>query len=228
MIPLGFQSGYSPDVPISCMARINIVLASDHPIIRSTLRLILERESEFRVVAEAANGQEAVILAEYKRPDIVLLDVKAPHVSGIAAARQITLKSQDAGIVFLAEHSDEEYVSQAFKTGARGYVLAGSAQSDLIPAIQVVARGDTFLSSSISSRLLDEYARKRLATNDSLPEHEMELAWLLAEGYDEQEIAVSLNTTAEGVRSGCENVKNMLLSGGAPELVRYAVRKLLG
>lgn len=209
------------------MGRINIVLASDHPIIRSTLRLILEREPEFRVVAEAANGQEAVILAEYKRPDIVLLDVKLPHVSGIAAARQITLKSRDAGIVFLTEHIDEEYVSQAFKAGARGYVLADSAQSDLILAIRVVARGDNFLSPSISSQLLDQYARKRWATNDSIPEHERQLFCLLAEGYGEQEIARHLNTTVDGVRSGCESVKNMLLSDGAPELVRYAVQKLL-
>ncbi len=81
-------------------------------------------------------------------------------MSGIAAARQITLKSRDAGIVFLAEHSDEEYVSQAFKAGARGYVLADSAQSDLIRAIRVVAKGDTFLSPSISSHPPDEHARK--------------------------------------------------------------------
>ena len=138
------------------MGFINIVLASDHPIIRSTLRVILEREPDFRVVAEAANGQEAVVLAEYKRPDIILLDVKLPHVSGIAAARRIISKSRDAGIVFLAEHSDEEYVAQAFKAGARGYVLADSAQSDLIRAIRFVARGDTFLSPSISSQLGDE------------------------------------------------------------------------
>ncbi len=209
------------------MGFINIVLGSDHPIIRSTLRLILEHEPEFRVVAEAANGQEAVVLAEYKRPHVILLDVKLPHLSGIAAARQITSKSQDAGIVFLTEHIDEEYVSEAFKAGARGYVRADSAQNDLIRAIRVVAGGGTFLSPSITSQLLGEYARKQRAANDPIPEHAVEMLCLLAAGYDEQEIARHLNTTGDLVRSGCESVKSMLLHDGVPELVRYSVQKLV-
>ncbi len=132
-----------------------ILLCNDHPIVRCGLRLLLERESAFRVIGEAANGREAVLLAEHTHPDIVLLDVQLPQISGIAAAREICSKNNKPGIIFISEHLDEEYVSEAFKAGARGYVLADSAQSDLIHAIGVVASGSRFVSPSISSPLRD-------------------------------------------------------------------------
>ncbi len=209
------------------MGLINIVLASNHPIIRSTLRLILERQPEFRVVAEAANGQEALVLMEFKRPNIVLLDVTLPQISGIAAARKITSKSPDAGIVFLTEHTDEEYVSEAFKAGARGYVLAASAQNELIRAVRVVANGGTFLSSSITSQLLDDYARRDRAVKDPVAESDVQLFCLLAEGYEEQEVARRLDTTLDRVRSGCERIRSMILDDGLPDLVKYSVRSSL-
>jgi DNA-binding NarL/FixJ family response regulator len=132
------------------MHPIRVLLCNHHPIVRSGLRALLEREPEIRVVGEAANGREAVALTEYRHPDVVLLDVQLSHTTGMLAAREISAKAQNVGIVFLSEHADEEYVTEAFKAGARGYVLADSAQNDLIRAIQVVTAGDRFLSPSIA------------------------------------------------------------------------------
>jgi DNA-binding NarL/FixJ family response regulator len=132
------------------MHPIRVLLCNHHPIVRSGLRALLEREPEIRIVGEAANGREAVALTEYRHPDVVLLDVQVPHLTGMLATREISAKAENVGVVFISEHVDEEYVTEAFKAGARGYVLADTAQTDLIPAIQIVATGGRFLSPGIS------------------------------------------------------------------------------
>ena len=129
-----------------------ILLASAHPILRNSLRSLLEREPDFRVIAEAASGREAVVLADYKRPHVVLLDVKMAHLAGLPSAREILSRSPGTAIVFVTAETDEVYVSEAMKTGARAYVSADTAQSDLVPAIHAVAEGRTFLSPSIRSK----------------------------------------------------------------------------
>ena len=135
------------------MEPIRIVLAKHHPIIRSNLRLLLEREPAFRVIGEAADGREAVALAEYRRPDIVLLDVQLPPLNGIATARDILAKRHECGIVFVTVLTDQEYVSEALKAGARGYVLEDDAPVDLFQAVRVVAGGGSFLSPAISGKM---------------------------------------------------------------------------
>lgn len=132
------------------MDPIRVLVCNHHPIVRSGLRLLLEREPEIRVIGEAANGREAVALTEFRHPEVVVLDVQLPHRSGITSAREISTKAANVGIVFVSEYTDQEYITEAFKAGARGYVRADSAQSDLIRAIQVVATGGRFLSPSIS------------------------------------------------------------------------------
>ncbi len=206
------------------MKPTRILLCNHHPIVRGSLRLLLERESSFRVIGEAANGREAVVLAEHTHPDVVLLDVKLPHISGIAAAREICFKDRSVGIVFVTVHVDEEYVTEAFKAGARGYGIADSAQSDLIRAVQVIAKGHRFLSPSITSQLLEEYTRKD--EHDLTSEHEKQLFCLLAEGYDDQEIARHFNTTVDTAMSDCRKAKNTLLHVGIPELVRQSIGTL--
>ena len=135
------------------MKPIRIVLAKHHPIIRSNLRLLLEREPAFRVIGEAADGREAVALAEYRRPDVVLLDVQLPPLNGIATARDILSKQPECGIVFVTVLTDQEYVSEALKTGARGYVLEDAAPVDLFQAVRVVAGGGSFLSPAINEKM---------------------------------------------------------------------------
>jgi len=133
---------------------IRIVVANPHPIIRGDLRLLLERESVFRVIGEAADGREAVMLAEYRRPDVVLLDVKLPLLNGLAAAREISSKKPELGIVFVSALADQEYVAEAFKSGARGYVLADDVQTDLLFAVRLVAGQGRFLSPSLRAKLI--------------------------------------------------------------------------
>ncbi len=135
------------------MSHIRLVLANHHPIVRTTLRGLLEKESEFEIVGEAANGREAVVLADYRRPDVVLLDMHLPLVNGISATAEILSRSPKAGVVMVSGLADEEYVVEAFKAGVRGYVRADAAQTDLIPAVRAVAEGNSYVSPSIASQL---------------------------------------------------------------------------
>jgi len=128
---------------------IRVLLCHQHPIFRSSLRSLLETAPKLRIVGEAANGREALILAEYCSPDIVVMDVKLVQPTGIAAARMIASKRANAGIIFVGVDSDMEYVSEAFKAGARGYVLADCAPTELVRAIEIVADGGRFLSAAL-------------------------------------------------------------------------------
>lgn len=135
------------------MGQIRLVLANHHPIVRTTLRGLLEKEPGLEIVGEAANGREAVVLADYRRPDVVLLDIHLPLVNGIPAAVEILSRSPQAAIIMVSGLADKEYVIEAFKAGARGYVRADSAQTDLIPAVRAVAEGNSYVSPSIASQL---------------------------------------------------------------------------
>lgn len=202
---------------------IRIVLANHHPIIRSDLRLLIERQPGFRVIGEAANGREAVVLAEYRRPDVVLLDIKLPHVNGIVAAREISSNKPDLGIVFVSGLADHEYVSAAFKAGARGYVLANAAQTDLIAGIQVVATGGSFLSPVISAKLIDEYVTKN-SSDWAVSEYERQICCFLAAGYGEQDIAARFNSTASRVRVDCQNVADTIKRMDLPQVIVDSIR----
>lgn len=129
---------------------VNILLASDHPVIRSSLRRLLEREPDFQVIAEAANGHEASALTKHWTADVVVLDVMLPRAGGVAAAKEISSRKQHPEIVFVAAYADEIYIAEAFKAGARGYVSADAAQLDLVRAIRSVLAGGEFISPSIS------------------------------------------------------------------------------
>ncbi len=145
------------------MEPIRIVLANHHPIVRSNLRSLLETDAAFRVIGEAADGREAVALAEYRHPDVVLLDVQLPPTNGISTAREIAAKRRGFGIIFVSVLSDQEYVSEALRAGARGYVLEDAAATDLFHAIRVVAGGGCFLSPAIGIKLLESYSEQEIA-----------------------------------------------------------------
>jgi DNA-binding NarL/FixJ family response regulator len=135
------------------MGQIRILLANHHPIVRTTLRHLLEKETGFEIVGEAANGREAIVLADYRRPDVVLLDIHLPLVNGISAASEILSENPAAGIIIVSSFADEEYVSRAFKAGIRGYVHADHARTDLATAVCSVARGESYVSPSIASQI---------------------------------------------------------------------------
>ena len=179
--------------------------------------MLLEREPDFRVVAEAANGREAVVLAEFKHPDIALLEVKLPHVNGIAVAREICLKGASPKLVFVTADTDEGYVIEAFKAGARGYVAGDSAPTDLARAIHVVASGRLFLSPVICTHLLDGHVENR-----DISEYEKQLCCFMAAGYSEREIAAQLNAEVSRIRADCRSI-NAPAFGPLPEAIARSI-----
>ena len=206
------------------MASTRILLANHHPLIRSSLRLLLERESGFRVVGEAANGREAVVLADYQHPDVVLLEVKLPHLNGIAAAREIAAKGSLPRMLFVTPHTDEGYVLEAFKAGARGYVMGDAALADLVHAIHVVASGRFFLSPALSRHFL-EGQRKKPGEQTDLSEFQKELCCLLAAGYDEQEVAKHRNTNFHQLQADFRAMHEALERREVPEVLVKSIRE---
>lgn len=212
------------------MSLISIVVADDHTILRRGLRLLLEREPGFTVVAEAADGRSAVGLAEQFSPDVIVLDIAMPNLNGIEAASRITAARPKTAIIILSMHSDEAYVLRALRAGAKGYLLKDSAESDLIAAVKRVATGKTFFSPSISHMLMDDYIRslRERGSEDSydlLTARERELLQLIAEGKTSKEIAADLFVSASTIDTHRGNLMRKLNVNSLAELVLYAVRK---
>ena len=212
------------------MRKIRILLADDHQLMRSGIRLMLERESDLSVVGEASDGRQAVALAKSLRPDVVVMDIGMANLNGIEAAQQVTQNRPEVAIVMLSMHSDESYVLRALKAGARGYLLKDSAEADLIKAVHAVAAGKSFFSPAVSKVLLDDYVRKlkRSGADDAydlLTPREREVLQLVAEGKSNKDIANLLNLSVYTVESHRSNLMEKLNLRGLPELILYAVRK---
>lgn len=212
------------------MRKIRILLADDHQLMRSGIRLMLEREADLSVVGEAGDGREAVALAKTLRPDVVVMDIGMSSLNGIEAAQQITGDHPGTAIVMLSMHSDESYVLRALKAGARGYLLKDSAEADLIKAVHAVAGSKSFFSPAVSKVLLDDYVRKlrRSGTEDAydlLTPREREVLQLIAEGKSNKDIANLLNLSVYTVESHRSNLMKKLNLRGLPEVILYAVRK---
>jgi DNA-binding NarL/FixJ family response regulator len=209
---------------------IRILLADDHNIMRRGLRLLLERQPGFEVVAEAADGREAAERAEATHPDIAVLDIAMPNMSGIEAAQRIRALLPQAAIVILSMHSDESYVLRALKAGAKGYLLKDSAESDLIDAIKAVSEGKAFFSPEISKILVEDYVRdmRKRGAEDSyelLTSREREILHLLAEGKSNKDIATLLDLSLYTVETHRRNLQDKLNLHSLAELILYAVRK---
>lgn len=212
------------------MKPVRILLADDHTVVRKGLRLLLENEPGFQVVADAATGREAVNLAEQHEPDVVVMDIAMPILNGIEAARQICAKVPHAAIVFLSMHSDESYVLRALKAGARAYLLKDSAEHDLIQAIQAVSDGKAYFSPAISKMLVEDYMRQmqERKVEDSyelLTTREREILQLLAEGKNNKEVATLLNLSLYTVETHRSNIFQKLNLHSGAELILYAIRK---
>jgi two-component system, NarL family, response regulator NreC len=212
------------------MTKVRILLADDHTVMRNGLRLLLERQPEFEVVGEAADGREAVALAEKEKPDVVVMDIAMPNLNGIEAAGQILRRYPDISVVILSMHSDEAYVMRALKAGARAYLLKDSAEEDLVKAICAVSEGKSFFSPAISRVLAEDYVRRLQlkGVEDSyelLTAREREILQLLAEGKSNKEMAAVLNLSLYTVETHRSNILEKLNLHTIPELILYAVRK---
>jgi two-component system response regulator NreC len=212
------------------MSQIRIVLADDHAVMRTGLRLVLERQSDFSVVGEASDGREAVALVQREAPDVLVMDIGMPNLNGIEAARQVAGAAPQVAVVILSMHSDEAYVLRALKAGARGYLLKESAESDLIAAIRAVHAGKAFFSPAVSRMLVEDYVRQLQdrEIEDSyelLTTREREILQLVAEGKSNKEVAAVLNLSLYTIETHRGNLMEKLGLHTVPELILYAVRK---
>jgi len=212
------------------MNAVRILVADDHGVVRKGLRLILERHDGLEVIGEAADGREAVRLAEELSPDIVIMDVGMPQLNGIDATAQILHRNPRAGVIILSMHSDEGYIVRALSAGAKGYLLKDSAEEDLIQAVRIVAQGRPFFSPRITQTLLDDYVRqlRQKGLQDSydlLTEREKEVLQLISEGKSNKEVATILGLSVYTVETHRTNLMQKLNLHNTAEIVLYAVRK---
>ena len=212
------------------MSPIRILLADDHTLMRRGLRALLERQNGFAVVAEAADGREAVEIAAALSPDVAVIDIGMPNLNGIEAARRITEKRPETAVVILSMHADESYVLRALKSGARGYLLKDSPEEDLIHAIRAVHNGKAFFSPEISKMLAEDYMRqmRQRGVEDSyelLTPREREILQMLGEGNSNKEVATKLNLSLHTVETHRGNLLEKLNLHSTAELILYAVRK---
>jgi len=212
------------------MRKIRILLADDHKLMRSGLRLLIEQQTDLSVVGEAGDGREAVSMAKSLRPDVTVMDIGMPNLNGIEASHQITHSHPEIAVVMLSMHADESYVLRALKAGAKGYLLKDSAEADLIRAVRAVAGGKSFFSPVVSKVLLDDYMRKLKRSGaedayDLLTPREREILQLVAEGKSNKEVANLLNLSVYTVETHRSNIMQKLNLRGIPELILYAVRK---
>ena len=212
------------------MKKVRILIADDHGIVRTGLRLQLERNENFEVIGEAADGRDAVRLAEELVPDIVIMDIAMPNLNGIQAAAQIVKGRPATGVIMLSMHSDEAYITRTLAAGAKGYLLKENAEVDLYRAIEVVAQGKPFFSPAIANTLLEDYMRQMQQRGlqdsyDLLTDREKEILQLLAEGKSNKDVAVMLNLSTNTVETHRNRIMQKLDLHSAAEIVLYAVRK---
>jgi two-component system response regulator NreC len=205
--------------------RIRVIIADDHTIVRSGVRLLLEAEPDIDVVGEALDGGEVMALVESLQPDVVLMDIAMPVMDGLEATRRIKKQFPKTQVLVLTMHRSDEYFFELIKAGASGYVLKGAKTSDLIEAVHVVSAGEVFLYPAMAHKLVQGYLNLVEWENEfglSLSTREKEILRLLAEGYNNNEIAEKLYISPSTVHSHRSNIMNKLGLSSRRELLQYA------
>jgi DNA-binding NarL/FixJ family response regulator len=205
---------------------MRILIADDHGIVRSGLRLLLDRQADMEVIAEAADGVEAVELALRERPDLCILDVGMPRLTGLQATREIKAQAPDVRVLMLSMHRDERYLFEALKAGASGYVLKAEADQDLVEAARSVDRGEAFLTNAAERSLIRDWmSSDEEGPREPLTPREQEVVKLIAEAHTNAQIAEVLHLSEKTVESHRANVLRKLGMRDRVELVRYAIRR---
>ena len=208
---------------------IKIMLVDDHKIIRDGLRSLIEKQRDMEVVAEAADGQNAVKIARKIQPHICILDIGMPELNGIEATRQIVKLPHKPKVIGLSMHSDRRYVAQMLKAGASGYILKNSAFGELAQAIATVMKGEVYLSQAIAGTVVDDY--RRVAKDDDgsvfsrLSEREREVLQQIAEGCSTKEIAAAQNVSVKTIETHRLHIMEKLDLHSVAELTKYAVKE---
>jgi two-component system, NarL family, response regulator NreC len=204
---------------------IRVLIADDHTIVRSGVRLLLEAEPDIQVVGEALDGAQAVELAASLRPNVILMDIAMPGMDGMEATRQIKARFSEIQVLVLTMHRKDEYFFEMLKAGASGYILKGADTSELIKAVRIVERGEVFLYPTMAQKLLRDYFRRVQGEAESRPAlsaREDEILRLLAEGYSNKEIAERLVVSPSTIHTHRSNLMSKLGLNSRYELVQYA------
>ena len=205
---------------------IRVLIADDHGIVRSGLRMLIERQPDMSVVGEAEDGVAALRCAQAERPDVVVLDVSMPRMTGLQAAREIRSHLPDTRALLLSMHDDDRYFLEGLESGAAGYVLKRAADTDLIGALRMVADGRMFLSDDSQRALVNDWLEGGQAQpDDPLSPRELEVVKLVAEAYTNRQIAATLNVSEKTVESHRANVLRKLGMRDRVQIVRYAIRR---
>ena len=211
------------------MSLTTIVLADDHHVVRQGLRALLEAEPGFSVVAEAADGLEAVNLVERLKPNVLVLDLMMPGLGGLEVAWEVRRRSPQTCVVVLSMHANEAYVLEALRNGAAGYVLKDSSAADLAHAVREAVAGRRYLSPPLSERAIEVYIQKAQGTlldvYETLTSREREVLHLVVEGHSNVEIAARLSIARRTVEVHRARVMHKLGLHSQAELIRYALRR---
>ncbi len=213
------------------MKTISVLLADDHTVVRQGLRSLLASEAKdsIVVVGEADNGRQAVQMARALNPDVIVMDIAMPHLSGLEATRQIMRDNPSAKVLILSSYGDDEYVHQLTDAGACGYLIKQTAANDLIKAIHEAQKGNAFFSPAISRRLLDYYrgayvkGRPLRRRSEQLTSRELEVLQLVAEGNGNKQIAAALNLSIKTIEKHRQQLMNKLHIHEIAGLTRYAI-----
>jgi DNA-binding NarL/FixJ family response regulator len=205
---------------------ISLLIADDHGVVRGGLRALLERQPDMKVIAEAADGADALAQALATRPDLCILDVAMPKLTGLQVARELKLQAPEMQVLMLSMHDDERYLFEALRAGASGYVLKSEADHHLVDAIRAVMRGEPFLTNSAQQSLVREWmADSSSGPSEPLTPREQEVLKLIAEAHTNREIGEILHLSAKTVESHRGNLLRKLGMRDRVELVRYAIRR---
>lgn len=212
------------------MKPIRILLADDHSLLRQSLRVLLEMEPDLAVVGEAGDGLETLDQVEALAPDVVLMDIAMPHLNGLEATRRLNKKCPEAKVIILSMHGDDQYIGQALRAGASGYLLKDASKEELLLAIRSVHQGGSYLSPRLSKKLIDDFLRLSdpAAPNpyhDLLTDREREILQLMAENRSSPEIGRILSISPKTVRNHRANIMEKLGLHSQSDVVKYALRQ---
>ncbi len=212
------------------MTAIRVLIADDHVIVRDGVRLILEAQPDMEVVGEASDGREAVEKARALAPDVVVMDIAMPGMSGLEATAVIKKELSEVQVVVLTMHEDYQYFFEVLRAGASGYVLKGAASADLLASVRAAHEGGVYLHPTVAKNLVADYVKRmepgeETARYGGLSERERQVLTLVAEGRTSQQIADALFLSINTVQTHRAHIMEKLKLQNRAELIRYALRK---
>lgn len=212
------------------MDRIRVLVVDDHTLVREGIVGLLESQSDIEVVGQAGNGRDGVEAAVAMAPDVALMDIAMPGISGLEATREIKARRPEVEVLILTIHDREDYLFQALRAGASGYVLKGADVRDLLTAVRSASRGEVYLFPTVTKKLVADYLRRARRgedreTYDGLSDREREILALIAEGKTTPEIAAALVLSPHTVQSHRDHIMTKLDLHSKADLIRYALAK---